>query len=187
VARTEEILVGIVVASIVNTVLFPNRLAPMLTERTIAWFRDAADLAKETLTGNHAERLMQLIPRCEPSDDPDHATIAAFRDMRAALNVLDLQIERENVPLSVQVEIDAILGRAQRHYSTCVKSGARKSPAPDLVDTLDCAIGQAAQGAAEGLSPAALHALVLLRMSLSPGTAVAPGTRLPVAITPAME
>ncbi|WP_438392247.1 FUSC family protein [Caballeronia sp. DA-9] len=51
VSRTEEIVLGIVCASVVGSALFPSRLAPALIERTDAWFRDAAFYAKETLSG----------------------------------------------------------------------------------------------------------------------------------------
>ncbi|NIF81833.1 FUSC family protein [Paraburkholderia sp. Cy-641] len=54
VSRTEEILVGIVCASIVGSALFPSRLAPTIIERTDAWFRDAAFYATETLSGRIA-------------------------------------------------------------------------------------------------------------------------------------
>ncbi|MFM0208262.1 FUSC family protein [Paraburkholderia sediminicola] len=54
ISRTEEILLGIVCASIVGSSLFPSRLAPTLIERTDAWFRDAAFYATETLSGRIA-------------------------------------------------------------------------------------------------------------------------------------
>ncbi|SMG60776.1 FUSC family protein [Paraburkholderia susongensis] len=54
VSRTEEILVGIVCASIVGSSLFPSRLAPTIIERTDAWFHDAAFYATETLSGRIA-------------------------------------------------------------------------------------------------------------------------------------
>ncbi|WP_250457331.1 MULTISPECIES: FUSC family protein [unclassified Caballeronia] len=54
ITRTEEILLGIVVASVVGSVVFPSRLAPTLIERTDAWFRDAAFYASETLSGHIA-------------------------------------------------------------------------------------------------------------------------------------
>ncbi|CDY79336.1 Inner membrane component of tripartite multidrug resistance system [Caballeronia glathei] len=49
--RTEEILLGIVCASVVGSAVFPSRLAPTIVARTDAWFRDAALYAKETLAG----------------------------------------------------------------------------------------------------------------------------------------
>jgi uncharacterized membrane protein YccC len=54
VSRTEEILLGIVCASVVGSALFPSRLAPTIIERTDAWFRDAAFYAAETLSGRIA-------------------------------------------------------------------------------------------------------------------------------------
>lgn len=54
ITRTEEILLGIVCASVVGGAVFPNRLAPSLVERTDAWFRDAAFYVKETLSGRIA-------------------------------------------------------------------------------------------------------------------------------------
>lgn len=49
ITRTEEILLGIVVASVVGATVFPSRLAPTLIERTDSWFREAAFYASETL------------------------------------------------------------------------------------------------------------------------------------------
>jgi uncharacterized membrane protein YccC len=54
VTRTEEILLGIVCASVVGGVVLPNRLAPTIIERTEGWFRDAAIYATETLSGRIA-------------------------------------------------------------------------------------------------------------------------------------
>ena len=54
ITRTEEILLGIVCASVVGGALFPNRLAPSLIERTDVWFRDAAFYVNETLSGRIA-------------------------------------------------------------------------------------------------------------------------------------
>jgi len=73
-ARTEEILVGIVVASIVNAVLFPNRLTPVLSERTVSWFGDAAHFARRTLAG----------------DRPDRRLVEGLRRMAGSVNELDV-------------------------------------------------------------------------------------------------
>jgi uncharacterized membrane protein YccC len=189
-----SVIVGCVFAYVWTLVTRPFGAEWAVKRITLSSWRELAIAAgahaandQPALFARMLDRLMQLIPRLEPSDDPDHATIAAFRDIRAALNMLDLRIERENVPRPVRSEIDAILGRLQQHYSACVKSGARQSPGPDLVDALDHAIAQNAQAAAEGLAPASLRALVLLRISLSPGNLVALGTRLSAAITPALK
>jgi uncharacterized membrane protein YccC len=54
ITRTQEIILGIVCASVVGGAIFPNRLAPSIIERTDAWFRDAAFYAQETLSGRIA-------------------------------------------------------------------------------------------------------------------------------------
>jgi uncharacterized membrane protein YccC len=54
ISRTEEIVLGIVCASVVGSVLLPSRLAPTIIERTDNWFRDAAFYARETLSGRMA-------------------------------------------------------------------------------------------------------------------------------------
>ncbi|MGF6239407.1 putative membrane protein YccC [Paraburkholderia sp. GAS38] len=54
ITRTEEILLGIVCASVVGGAVFPNRLAPSIVERTDGWFRDAVFYATETLSGHIA-------------------------------------------------------------------------------------------------------------------------------------
>ncbi|RFU46530.1 FUSC family protein [Paraburkholderia sp. DHOC27] len=54
ITRTEEITVGIVCASIVGSVVLPNRLASTIIERTDSWFRDAALYASLTLSGTIA-------------------------------------------------------------------------------------------------------------------------------------
>lgn len=50
-ARSQEIILGIVCASVVNSNLFPNKLGPTLGGRTAAWFNDATTYVKETLKG----------------------------------------------------------------------------------------------------------------------------------------
>lgn len=58
IARTEEITLGIVCASVVGSAILPNRLAPTLIERTDAWFRDAAFYGRETLSGHLAGKAL---------------------------------------------------------------------------------------------------------------------------------
>jgi uncharacterized membrane protein YccC len=54
VARSEEIILGIICATVVNTTLFPSRLGPSVAERTGAWFNDAVTYMRETLKGRVA-------------------------------------------------------------------------------------------------------------------------------------
>lgn len=52
ITRTEEIVVGIVCASVIGSILFPSRLAPSITARTDGWFADAAQYAHDVLSGS---------------------------------------------------------------------------------------------------------------------------------------
>jgi uncharacterized membrane protein YccC len=49
IARTEEILLGIICASVVGSIAFPSRLGPTIVARTDAWFADAARFARTAL------------------------------------------------------------------------------------------------------------------------------------------
>jgi uncharacterized membrane protein YccC len=49
IARTEEILLGIICASVVGSIMFPSRLGPTLLARTDSWFADAAQFARAAL------------------------------------------------------------------------------------------------------------------------------------------
>lgn len=54
IARFEEITLGVVCAAVVNSLILPSKLAPVLAERTVAWFSDAAFYAAEALGGRAA-------------------------------------------------------------------------------------------------------------------------------------
>ncbi|MFC0400631.1 FUSC family protein [Paraburkholderia rhizosphaerae] len=55
VARTEEILVGIICASLVGSMVWPSRLGPTLIGRTDAWFADAQQFAREALAARSGD------------------------------------------------------------------------------------------------------------------------------------
>jgi uncharacterized membrane protein YccC len=65
VSRVQEITLGIVCAAVVNRVLFPRHVAPVLTERIETWLGDAGRWARDVLSGQakpeqsraHARRL----------------------------------------------------------------------------------------------------------------------------------
>ena len=56
IARFEEITLGVVCAAVVNSLVLPSKLAPVLSERTAAWFSDAAFYASETLGGRGLDK-----------------------------------------------------------------------------------------------------------------------------------
>jgi uncharacterized membrane protein YccC len=100
ITRTEEILLGIVCASVVGSVILPNRLAPTIIERTDGWFRDAVVYAAETLSGRIAG-----------------ASISACRQRLAAtVNALELllsQLAYDDTPPDVLTLAHALRGRMQ--------------------------------------------------------------------------
>ncbi|HKR44872.1 MAG TPA: FUSC family protein [Paraburkholderia sp.] len=58
IARTEEIILGIICARVVGSSILPNRLAPTLSQRIDAWFRDAAFYGRETLSGDISGKVL---------------------------------------------------------------------------------------------------------------------------------
>jgi len=100
ITSTEEILLGIVCASVVGSVILPNRLAPTIIERTDGWFRDAVVYAAETLSGRIAG-----------------ASISACRQRLAAtVNALELllsQLAYDDTPPDVLTLAHALRGRMQ--------------------------------------------------------------------------
>lgn len=100
VSRTEEIVLGIVCASVVGGSILPSRLAPTLIERTDAWFRDAAFYAKETLSGRMGGK-----------------TISACRQRLAvtvnALEFLLSQLAYDHTRPDVLARTQALRGRMQ--------------------------------------------------------------------------
>ncbi|WP_144156630.1 FUSC family protein [Paraburkholderia sp. BCC1885] len=100
ITRTEEILLGIVCASVVGGVVFPNRLAPAIIERTDGWFRDAVFYASETLSGRIAG-----------------AAISASRQRLAAtangLELLLSQLAYDNTRPDILTNAHALRGRME--------------------------------------------------------------------------
>ncbi|AOJ77088.1 FUSC family protein [Burkholderia ubonensis] len=150
---------------------------------------------------NHASRMLdrvtQLLPRLGASDDHRHPSIESFRDLRIALNALDLRRARRRLSGDVPDAIDRVLAGVTDHYAHCAAANARQPAPPALLASIDDALRRvagrtrphaASAGAAEaGATPAAptsraahrrlrntLHALVGLRLSLYPAAAAQP-------------
>jgi uncharacterized membrane protein YccC len=100
ITRTEEIVLGIVCASVVGSTVFPNRLAPSLIERTDGWFHDAAFYATETLAGRIAG-----------------AAISACRQrLVATVNALEMllsQLAYDQTRPDILTRTEALRGRMQ--------------------------------------------------------------------------
>ncbi|MBR8336070.1 FUSC family protein [Burkholderia ambifaria] len=157
---------------------------------------------------NHASRMLdrvtQLLPRLGASDDHRHPSIESFRDLRIALNALDLRRSRRKLSGDVPDAIDRVLAGVTDHYTRCAAANARQPAPPALLASIDDALqrvagrnlpGAAAAPADDGTTPAApaapatpathrrlrdtLHALVGLRLSLYPAASAQPPQAAP--------
>jgi len=139
------------------------------------------------------DRLMQLIPRLAASDEHRHPSIESFRDLRIALNALDLRRSRHKLAGDMTDAIDRVLAGVSAHYALCAQASERQSAPQTLLDTIDDALRRIAADTrsfiATPLAPGeqaqrasasqrwlrdTRHALVGLRLSLFPQTGTQP-------------
>jgi uncharacterized membrane protein YccC len=139
------------------------------------------------------DRIMQLIPRLAASDEHRHPSIESFRDLRIALNALDLRRSRRKLASDMTEAIDRVLAGISAHYALCAQASERQSAPQTLRDTIDDALRRiaadtrsfiatpVAPGAQEPHASASQrwlretrHALVGLRLSLFPHTGTQP-------------
>ncbi|MGU7782216.1 FUSC family protein [Burkholderia sp. PU8-34] len=147
---------------------------------------------------NHASRMLDrvtlLLPRLGASDDHRHPSIESFRDLRIALNALDLRRTRRKLVGDLPDAIDRVLAGVTDHFTRCAAANERQPAPPELRETIDDALRRVAgrhlpapapaADAAADARPAAptthrwlretLHALVGLRLSLYPAAAGQP-------------
>jgi uncharacterized membrane protein YccC len=101
VARAEEITIGIVCASLVNSLVFPIRIGPALGAQAAGWLRDAGAWAGAILKGEEGagvtmERLrlaadiraMDMLISQLAYDSALHSTTRAARELRGRMAVL---------------------------------------------------------------------------------------------------
>jgi uncharacterized membrane protein YccC len=129
------------------------------------------------------DRLMQLIPRLAASDDHRHPAIESFRDLRVALNAMDLRRSRRRLSGDVPAAIDRVLAQVNAYYERCAALRARQPVPSSLMSSIDDAVQRVAiQGVASSAGGSVtsarwrrdtLHALVGLRLSLFPGASPA--------------
>jgi uncharacterized membrane protein YccC len=152
---------------------------------------------QRNLSSRMLDRLMQLLPRLAVSEEHRHPSIESFRDLRIALNALDLRRSRPKLSGDVPAAIDRVLTDVSAYYARCAEKNARQPAPPALRDTIDEAFGRiithdaapAPAVPAPGSTPAgearrahasqhwlrdAQHALVGMRLSLFPHNAAQP-------------
>lgn len=147
---------------------------------------------QRNLASRMVDRLMQLIPRLAASDDHRHPSIESFRDLRIALNALDLRRSLRKLDGDVPDAIDRVLEGVSDHYARCARASERQSAPPALLATIDDALRRVAARARAQTPPATasdadvqpasralvsqrwlrdtLHALVGLRIALYPAS-----------------
>jgi hypothetical protein len=147
------------------------------------------------------DRVTQLLPRLGASDDHRHPSIESFRDLRIALNALDLRRARRRLTGELPAAIDRVLAGVTEHYTRCAAANARQPAPPALLASIDDALHRVAGSNLPPAAPASgdaahaapttpltspitpithrrlretLHALVGLRLSLYPAAAAQP-------------
>ncbi|ANB72216.1 fusaric acid resistance protein [Paraburkholderia phytofirmans OLGA172] len=114
------------------------------------------------------DRLIQLLPRLASTDTPQHPSIDSFRDMRAGLNALDLQVEREKVQPPLRAAIDRVLAGVQQHFLNCIEHDRREEPPAALLGAIDTALGDTVSVSTADTALDLMYALVALRLSVFP-------------------
>ncbi|MFD1560452.1 FUSC family protein [Paraburkholderia silviterrae] len=176
-------LAGVIFASVMTGVIRPFGTDAATARLTRSSWRDvvlsgsALSLDQQRdLNARMLDRLVQLIPRVAPSEDYKHPSTESLRDMRIALNTLDLRRLSGKFSGELPVALNRVLDDVQSHYERCLESGERQPVPPTLAVDIDAAMARimadfAATPAAPGykLRKGALHALIGLRLSLFPG------------------
>ncbi|WP_070105847.1 FUSC family protein [Burkholderia plantarii] len=93
---------------------------------------------------NHASRMLdrvtQLLPRLAASDDHRHPSIESFRDLRVALNALDLHRSRRRLDGDMPAAIDRVLDGVNAHFTACADANARQPVPPSLIESIEEAL-----------------------------------------------
>lgn len=177
-------LAGVMFASVMTGVIRPFGTDAATARLTRSSWRDvvlsASTLSidqQRDLNARMLDRLVQLIPRVAPSEDDKHPSTESLRDMRVALNTLDLRRLSGKFSGELPVVLNRVLDDVRSYYERCVESGDRQGVPSTLAADVDATIEQiladfAADPGAPGykLRKGALHALVGLRLSLFPAT-----------------
>jgi uncharacterized membrane protein YccC len=119
------------------------------------------------------DRLMQQLPRLAQTGQD---TGAALRDVRVALNMLDILAYAPRLPDESRLLLRQVLKEVGRYFGACLKANERVSAPMGLLMTMDRARRglnlQAVSGEGAEARPHLLHALSGLRLALLPGVEV---------------
>jgi uncharacterized membrane protein YccC len=142
--------------------------------KDISGLSERSTLAEQRRTGiRMLDRLMQQLPRLAQTGQD---TGAALRDVRVALNLLDILAYAPRVPNESRLLLRQVLKEVGRYFSACLKARERVPAPMGLLMTMDRARralnvqGVGVEGAQARVH--LLHALSGLRLALLPGVEV---------------
>jgi uncharacterized membrane protein YccC len=141
--------------------------------RDIVALTEPASLAAHRRMGvKMLDRLMQHLPRLTQTGQD---TGAALRDLRVALNLLDLQAYARRVPAVPQALLAQVTREVGEYFAACLRAGERLAAPMNLLMTLDRARRSLNTSAVDAASDARGHVLLALsglRLALLPGVPV---------------
>lgn len=141
--------------------------------RDVVHITRPASLAKQRAMGvQMLDRLMQHLPRLTLTGQD---TSAALRDVRVALNLLDMQAYSPRVPVAVRPLLQQVVNEVGGYFQACRQAGERLPAPMGLLMTMDRArrgLTVLAMAEAEEAREHLLHALSGLRLALLPGVEV---------------
>lgn len=143
-------------------------------------WRDIVRLSERSSLAEHRrmgvrmlDRLMQHLPRLAQTGQD---TGAALRDVRVALNLLDILAYAPRVPAEPRALLRLVLKEVGAYFAACLKARERLVAPKGMLMTMDRARrALSVQGVANGgadARPHLLHALSGLRLALLPGVEV---------------
>ncbi|WP_263140108.1 FUSC family protein [Pseudomonas sp. RIT-PI-AD] len=115
------------------------------------------------------DRLMQQLPRLAITKQD---TGIALRELRVALNLLDLLAYLPRMPEQPQRVLRQVVGEVGSHFQACLDARARLPAPPALLNSMERArqaLGVEPGAAQNDARPHLLHALSGLRLALLPG------------------
>jgi uncharacterized membrane protein YccC len=147
---------------------------------TRSGWRDIVRLSEPATLNEHRvmavrmlDRLMQQLPRLAQTGQD---TGIALRELRVALNLLDLLAYLPRLPSHPQALLRQIVGEVGGYFQDCLDAGERLPAPKGLLMTLDRARRALPSSSPDNEArPHALHALSGLRLALLPGVEV-PGS-----------
>ncbi|GAB7529718.1 FUSC family protein [Pseudomonas sp. 3A(2025)] len=157
------------------TLIFRPFGVELVTRRMTRFnWRDIVELSEPATLAEHRrlgvqmiDRLMQQVPRLAQTAQDSGAPL---RELRVALNMLDLLAWTARTPVLCQVPLRQVVAEVGGYYRACLKAGERLPAPKGLLMTLD-RTRRTLNSEAMGNEPARLHllhALSGLRLALLP-------------------